>query len=132
MAPLLLDQNVKPSVSAEEPRVSLHDFLHTERVLALTLIIVVALYIRARDPLYSTAYMDESVYVVYGRMFLMRRFEVARMSSRTKAIRVLAVEKPTQVVACRKIGAIGSQDDHLDLGIPHGAGELVVQSVQQV
>jgi Dolichyl-phosphate-mannose-protein mannosyltransferase len=39
------------------------------------LIGVAAVYLRAHDPLYSTAYMDESVYVVYGRMFLARHFE---------------------------------------------------------
>jgi len=36
---------------------------------------VAAVYLRARDPLYNTAFMDESVYVVYGRMFLARHFE---------------------------------------------------------
>lgn len=39
------------------------------------LIAAAALYLRVRDPWYSTAYMDESVYVVYGRMFLSRHFE---------------------------------------------------------
>jgi hypothetical protein len=39
------------------------------------LIAAAAIYLRVRDPLYSTAYMDESVYVVYGRMFLSRHFE---------------------------------------------------------
>lgn len=39
------------------------------------LIAAAAIYLRVRDPLYSTAYMDESVYVVYGRMFLARHFE---------------------------------------------------------
>lgn len=39
------------------------------------LVAAAAIYLRVRDPLYSTAYMDESVYVVYGRMFLARHFE---------------------------------------------------------
>lgn len=39
------------------------------------LIAAAALYMRVRDPLFSTAYMDESIYVVYGRMFLARHFE---------------------------------------------------------
>ena len=38
-------------------------------------IIAVAWYLRARDPHYSSAYMDESIYVLYGRMFLSRHFE---------------------------------------------------------
>ncbi len=51
------------------------DFFFAERVLSLILIAIVALWLRAQDPGYSTAYMDESVYVVYGRMFLARHFE---------------------------------------------------------
>lgn len=38
-------------------------------------ILVVAWMLRTRNPEFSTAYMDESVYVVYGRMFLTRHFE---------------------------------------------------------
>jgi hypothetical protein len=38
-------------------------------------IVAVAWYLRARDPHYSSAYMDESIYVLYGRMFLSRHFE---------------------------------------------------------
>ncbi len=38
-------------------------------------IVAVAWYLRARDPHYSSAYMDESIYVLYGRMFLTRHFE---------------------------------------------------------
>jgi 4-amino-4-deoxy-L-arabinose transferase-like glycosyltransferase len=38
-------------------------------------IIAVAWYLRAHDPRYSSAYMDESIYVLYGRMFLSRHFE---------------------------------------------------------
>jgi Dolichyl-phosphate-mannose-protein mannosyltransferase len=51
------------------------DSFRLERGLALMLIAAAAIYLRVRDPLYSTAYMDESVYVVYGRMFLSRHFE---------------------------------------------------------
>ena len=51
------------------------DSFRLERGLALMLIAAAAIYLRVRDPLYSTAYMDESVYVVYGRMFLARHFE---------------------------------------------------------
>jgi hypothetical protein len=39
------------------------------------LVAVAAVYLRVHDPLYNTAYMDESIYVVYGRMFLARHFE---------------------------------------------------------
>jgi len=52
-----------------------HDLFHHERVWALSIIYFCAWYIRAWDPLYSSAYMDESVYVVYGRMFLSRMYE---------------------------------------------------------
>jgi Dolichyl-phosphate-mannose-protein mannosyltransferase len=38
-------------------------------------IVAVAWYLRARDPRYSSAYMDESIYILYGRMFLSRHFE---------------------------------------------------------
>lgn len=38
-------------------------------------VIAVAWYLRAHDPHYSSAYMDESIYVLYGRMFLSRHFE---------------------------------------------------------
>lgn len=38
-------------------------------------IVAVAWYLRAHDPHFSSAYMDESVYVLYGRMFLARHFE---------------------------------------------------------
>lgn len=51
------------------------DSFRLERRLALMLIAVAAIYLRFWNPLYSTAYMDESVYVVYGRMFLARHFE---------------------------------------------------------
>lgn len=38
-------------------------------------IIAIAWYLRARDPHYSSAYMDESIYILYGRMFLSRHFQ---------------------------------------------------------
>jgi Dolichyl-phosphate-mannose-protein mannosyltransferase len=65
---LLLSSEVKTSSSSD-------DSFRLERGLALMLIAAAAIYLRVRDPLYSTAYMDESVYVVYGRMFLSRHFE---------------------------------------------------------
>lgn len=51
------------------------DFFRLEHALVLMLIAVAAVYLRAMGPRYSTAYMDESIYVVYGRMFLSRHFE---------------------------------------------------------
>lgn len=51
------------------------DHFFAERILALALIVVVAFWLRAQNPGFSTAYMDESVYIVYGRMFLARHFE---------------------------------------------------------
>lgn len=41
----------------------------------LPLLLVLAWYLRAFNPRYSSAFMDESIYVVYGRMFLARHFE---------------------------------------------------------
>ncbi|HWR36933.1 MAG TPA: glycosyltransferase family 39 protein [Clostridia bacterium] len=76
MAPLLLEEIKKKRLDTKfVTRVELNDFLHTERLLALALVVVVGLFVRARDPLYSTAYMDESIYVIYGRMFLAQSFE---------------------------------------------------------
>ncbi len=43
--------------------------------LFLALILAAGGYLRARHPHYSTAFMDESIYVVYGRMFLAHHFE---------------------------------------------------------
>ena len=51
------------------------DHFASERGIALLLIALVAFWLRARDPGFTTAYIDESVYVVYGRMFLARHFE---------------------------------------------------------
>jgi Dolichyl-phosphate-mannose-protein mannosyltransferase len=42
---------------------------------ALALILVVAWLVRARDFSFSTAYMDESIYIVYGRMYLSHHLE---------------------------------------------------------
>ena len=46
-----------------------------ERAFTLLFVLVVAAWLRMLEPLYSTAYMDESIYIVYGRMFLSRHFE---------------------------------------------------------
>ncbi len=66
--PLVTERPVSMSSAIEE-------FFFAERVLALLLIAIVALWLRAPDPGYTTAYMDESIYVVYGRMFLNKHFE---------------------------------------------------------
>lgn len=42
---------------------------------ALLIVIGIAWYLRARNPHFSSAYMDESIYVLYGRMFLAHHFE---------------------------------------------------------
>ncbi|HEV2114248.1 MAG TPA: glycosyltransferase family 39 protein, partial [Terriglobales bacterium] len=60
-----------PAVQAE----SHEEHFRLERGLALMIIAVAALWLRMRDPHYATAYMDESIYVIYGRMFLTRHFE---------------------------------------------------------
>ncbi|HEX7286376.1 MAG TPA: glycosyltransferase family 39 protein [Candidatus Angelobacter sp.] len=77
MATLLLEKHAPARAAASQPAPvpRQQDSFHLERGLALMLIGVAAVYLRAHDPLYSTAYMDESVYVVYGRMFLARHFE---------------------------------------------------------
>ena len=79
MATLLLDPEQKIYVPSRPQRLqqpqSQQDRFALERGLALMLIGVAAVYLRARDPLYNTAFMDESVYVVYGRMFLAHHFE---------------------------------------------------------
>lgn len=51
------------------------DPFRLERRMALLMILAVAWYLRAMNAAYSSAYMDESVYVLYGRMFLARHFE---------------------------------------------------------
>ena len=43
--------------------------------ICLALILVFAWVLRARDFHFSTAFMDESIFVLYGRMFLSHRFE---------------------------------------------------------
>src|SRR5947207_838164 len=64
----------QPSVPIRSQREA-EDQFQTERGMALFIIAVAAVYLRAVAPLFSTAYMDESIYVLYGRMFLARRFE---------------------------------------------------------
>jgi hypothetical protein len=51
------------------------DYFHDERVLSVAMILIVAFWMRVQDLGFTTAYMDESVYVVYGRMFLHHHFE---------------------------------------------------------
>jgi hypothetical protein len=51
------------------------DPFRLERRAALLLILAAAWYLRALNASYCSAYMDESVYVLYGRMFLSRHFE---------------------------------------------------------
>ena len=75
MATLLLNKPEPASTRRFPLSLNNFDSFRLERRLALMLIAVAAIYLRVSDPLYSTAYMDESVYVVYGRMFLARHFE---------------------------------------------------------
>lgn len=81
MAPLLLDTGAAPAKARQQQTTSAtgtsapEDFFFAERVLTLAGIVSVALWLRAQALQYSTAYMDESVYVLYGRMFLARHFE---------------------------------------------------------
>jgi hypothetical protein len=83
MASLLLDKAEGKQKAAPEQGAAVavrpvnqeQDTLRLERRLALMVIVVAAAYLRMRSPLYNTAYMDESVYVVYGRMFLAHHFE---------------------------------------------------------
>jgi dolichyl-phosphate-mannose-protein mannosyltransferase len=81
MATLFLKDNSKPGESSpvpaqdRNPAGSPADDFASERGIALLLIALVAFWLRARDPGFTTAYMDESIYVVYGRMFLARHFE---------------------------------------------------------
>ena len=53
---------------------SLQDFLLKFR-LPLVVIVALAWYLRARNPHFASAYMDETIYVLFGRMFLTRHFE---------------------------------------------------------
>lgn len=43
--------------------------------LPLVVIVALAWYLRARNPHFASAYMDETIYVLFGRMFLVRHFE---------------------------------------------------------
>ena len=43
--------------------------------LPLVVIVALAWYLRARNPHFASAYMDETIYVLFGRMFLTRHFE---------------------------------------------------------
>lgn len=53
---------------------SVQNFLLKFR-LPLLVIVALAWYLRARNPHFASAYMDESIYVLFGRMFLTRHFE---------------------------------------------------------
>src|SRR2546423_4786854 len=79
MAPLLLAASQRqasaPARIGVAPSLAQADHFQTERALALMLITAAAVCLRVWDPWYSTAYMDESIYVVYGRMFLAHHFE---------------------------------------------------------
>lgn len=44
-------------------------------LVAVTAVVALAWYLRARDPRYSSPYMDESIYILYGRMFLTHHFQ---------------------------------------------------------
>ncbi len=73
MATLFLkSRSGPPPASAKAP---LPDTFRFARRLALLLILLGAWYLRAHDPRYSSAFMDESIYVLYGRMFLSNQFE---------------------------------------------------------
>ena len=74
MASLLLDHSATAS-TRQADGVHGEDHFQTERALAFLLIIAAAVVLRIWDPWYSTAYMDESIFVVYGRMFLARHLE---------------------------------------------------------
>ncbi|HEV8383500.1 MAG TPA: glycosyltransferase family 39 protein [Candidatus Acidoferrales bacterium] len=67
-----LDAPIAPPLEnhANEER----DFRWARRIVLLV-IALAALQIRAQDLGYSTAYMDETIYVVYGRMFLSGNFQ---------------------------------------------------------
>ena len=85
MAALLLNDSPVPARRRSRIRASTaflypagesdHDRFRIERSFALLFILIVAAWLRMLEPLYSTAYMDESIYIVYGRMFLARHFE---------------------------------------------------------
>src|SRR5579864_4546481 len=83
MASLFLNTSTVParvSARAGSPPRSLHpldeqDHFRIERTFALVFILAAATWLRVLEPGYSTAYMDESIYVVYGRMFLSGHYE---------------------------------------------------------
>jgi len=75
LKPVLLEKEKDTAGKKSAAQGVEQDAFRLERGLALTVVFVVAAYLRMRDPLYNTAYMDESVYVVYGRMFLAHHFE---------------------------------------------------------
>ncbi len=73
MATLFLkSRSGPPPASSKAP---LPDTLRFARRVALLLILLSAWYLRAHDPRYASAFMDESIYVLYGRMFLSHQFE---------------------------------------------------------
>jgi 4-amino-4-deoxy-L-arabinose transferase-like glycosyltransferase len=81
MPPLLLNRPDTQSLpQAKSISSGANDQFRTEWKLALLIIAAAAVYLRAFDPWYSTAYMDESIYVVYGRMFLAHHFEAPLLS----------------------------------------------------
>lgn len=66
--------SVKIATVSNSRLASAQDFLLKFR-LPLLLILVLAWYLRARHPHFASAYMDETIYVLFGRMFLARHFE---------------------------------------------------------
>lgn len=67
-------KSAAPAKSSLAPWASLRK-LQWPLFTALAAIVALAWYLRARDPRYSSAYMDESIYILYGRMFLTRHFQ---------------------------------------------------------
>src|SRR6266852_2516420 len=72
-APLPARSEARQASAPADP--NQRDQFRMERAFALLFVLVAAAWLRMLEPLYSTAYMDESIYVVYGRMFLSRHFE---------------------------------------------------------
>ncbi len=73
MAPLLLKTDPAGKAAAAAALPSPQQKL--VRGAALAVIVACAWYLRAMDPNYSTAFMDEAAYVLYGRMFLSGVYE---------------------------------------------------------